>query len=264
MSCPTCQNRGLTPRCRGAAVSHLPFFTAALVLVCSCSGCASLPPGGVRDPRDHFERFNRAMFKFDTALDHAVMRPVARTYVRVTPSPVRTGIANFLGNLAYTTTVANDILQGSPKAFAKDLARLIVNTTIGIGGFLDPASRVGLFRHERDFGQTLGKWGVHTGSYLVLPFLGPSDIRDAFGSLADRFMTVDQYVDDPSAGYGLLGMRTLDTRANALPADITLDSAYDPYAFVRSAWFQERAYKVHGSNPNYLPGLPSLDSVNPE
>jgi phospholipid-binding lipoprotein MlaA len=258
------EDRGLRSRCRGAAVSHLPLFTAALVLVCSCSGCASLPPGGVRDPRDHFERFNRAMFKFNISLDHAVMRPLARTYVRVTPAPVRDGLSNFLGNLAYTTTVANDILQGRPKAFAEDLARLIVNTTIGIGGFLDPASRVGLFRRERDFGQTLGKWGVHTGSYLVLPFLGPSDIRDAFGSLADRFMTVDLYIDDPSASYGLMGMRTLDTRANALPADSTLDSAYDPYAFVRSAWFQERAYKVHGSNPNYLPRLPSLDSVDPE
>jgi phospholipid-binding lipoprotein MlaA len=232
----------------------------AVALICGCAGCATLPPGSLRDPRDHFERFNRAMFKLDTTLDHAVMRPVATAYVKVAPLPVRTGISNFLGNLAYTVTIANDVFQGRLEDFTRDLARLIVDTTIGVGGFLDPAKRLGLVQHDRDFGQTLGKWGVHTGAYLVLPLLGPSDIRDAFGTLADRFMTVDQYIDDASIDYGLFGSRALDERANALPADSVIDGAYDPYAFVRSAWFQHRAYKVHGSDPNYLPDLPSPDS----
>ncbi len=235
-------------------------WAAAVALICGCTGCASLPPGSARDPRDHFERFNRAMFKFDMTLDHAVMRPVATTYVKLTPLSVQTGIANFLGNLAYTRTIANDMFQGHARDFARDLARLIVNTTIGIGGFLDPARRLGLVQHDRDFGQTLGKWGVHTGSYLVLPLLGPSDLRDAFGTLADRFMTVDQYIHDTSVGYGLFGLRALDARVDALPADGAIDSAFDPYAFVRSAWFQHRAYKVHGSDPDYLPKLPPLDS----
>lgn len=241
-----------------APSNHLHLLAAALALIYGCTGCASLPPGRLRDPRDHFERFNRAMFKFDTTLDHAVMRPIASEYVKVTPTPVRTGISNFLGNLAYTRTIANDIFQGQPKEFARDVARLIVNTTVGIGGFLDPATRLGLIQNDRDFGQTLGKWGVHTGSYLVLPLLGPSDMRDAFGTLADRFMTVDQYIHDTAVGYGLFGSRALDARAGALPADSFIDSAYDPYALVRSAWFQHRAYKVHGSDPNYLPDLPSL------
>jgi len=238
----------------------LLFLLALSALAGCCAGCASLPPGSIRDPRDHFERFNRAMFKFDMALDRRVMRPIARTYVRATPTPVRTGISNFLGNLAYTTTVTNDILQGKPKDFLKDVARLIVNTTIGIGGFLDPATHLGLLKDDRDFGQTLGKWRLHTGSYLVLPLLGPSDVRDAFGTLADRFTTVDAYVDDTAATSGLFSMRALDTRANALPEDATLDSAFDPYAFVRSAWFQERAFKVHGDRPDELPNLPEPDS----
>ena len=204
------------------------------------------------------------MFKFDISLDHAVMRPVARAYVRVTPGPVRAGISNFLGNLAYTTTIVNDVLQGRVRQFGRDLARLAVNTTIGIGGVFDPALRLGLLRHSRDFGQTLGKWGVHTGSYLVLPFLGPSDVRDAFGRVADGFTAIDRQIDDTSFRYGVFGMRMLDDRANALPTDSILDSAYDPYAFVRSAWFQHRAYKVHGSDPNYLPDLPPLDPDDPK
>lgn len=204
------------------------------------------------------------MFKFDIELDHAVMRPVARGYVRLTPPPVRTGISNFLGNLAYTTTIVNDVFQGRAKGFARDLARLIVNTTIGIGGLFDPASHLGLLQHSRDFGQTLGKWGLHTGPYLVLPFLGPSDVRDAFGTVADGFTTIDRHIGDTSLRYGAFGMRTLDDRANALATDSILDSAYDPYAFVRSAWFQHRAFKVHGSNPSYLPPLPTPEPDHPE
>ena len=165
-----------------------------LLLLCSLAGCASLPPGSQRDPRDHLERFNRGMFKLNTALDHAVMRPVARGYVRVTPAPVRSGVANFLVNLAYTTTIANDALQGHLGDFGKDLARLAVNTTLGIGGILDPATRLCLARHDRDFGQTMGQWGVATGSYVVLPLLGPSDMRDALGTVADRFTSADGYI----------------------------------------------------------------------
>jgi phospholipid-binding lipoprotein MlaA len=232
---------------------------AMLVLLGSVTGCASLPPGSVRDPRDHAERFNRAMFKFNTELDHAVLRPVARGYVHVVPAMVRTGISNFLSNLGYTRTIGNDIFQARPRDFARDVARLVVNTTLGVGGLLDPATRLGLVRHDRDFGQTLGKWGVHTGSYLVLPLLGPSDVRDAFGTVPDRFMSVDGYIHDTGASVGLFSVRTVDTRAKALPSDTTVESAYDPYAFVRSAWFQMRAYKVHEGEKNYIPELPPLD-----
>src|SRR5258708_6582339 len=171
--------------------------TATLVLACSLIGCASLPPGSTRDPRDHIERFNRSTFRFNTALDHAVLRPVARGYVKVTPRPVRTGVTNFFGNLGYTKTIGNDIFQGHPLDFGSDVARLVVNTTVGIGGVFDPATRFGLEKHDRDFGQTLGKWGVPTGAYLMLPLLGPSDVRDAFGLVPDRFMSVEGQINDP-------------------------------------------------------------------
>jgi phospholipid-binding lipoprotein MlaA len=242
-----------------AALRTGTFAAAVWVLVCSFAGCAALPPGSVRDPRDHAERFNRAMFKFNTTLDHAVLRPVARGYVRTVPAMVRTGISNFLSNLGYTRTIGNDIFQARARDFGRDVARLILNTTVGLGGLLDPATRVGLVRHDRDFGQTLGKWGVHTGSYLVLPFLGPSDIRDAIGTVPDRFMTVDGYIHEASLSVGLFSMRTLDKRAAALPSDAALESAYDPYAFVRSAWLQLRDYKVHEGQQNYIPELPPLD-----
>ena len=218
-----------------------------------------MPAGSVRDPRDHVERFNRAMYALNTALDRAVMRPVAREYVKVTPAPVRTGISNFLKNLSYTATIANDLLQGRIKDFGADVGRLIVNTTAGLGGFLDPATRLGLQEHDRDFGQTLGKWGLRTGTYLVLPLLGPSDVRDACAILPQRFMTIDGYLSGTAANVSLFAARTTDRRASALPTDNTLASAYDPYAFVRSAWFQERDYRVHEDDRNYLPDLPPLD-----
>jgi phospholipid-binding lipoprotein MlaA len=236
------------------------FPAVAAVLLCSSSGCASLPAGSVRDPRDHFERFNRAMFKFDTAVDHAVFRHVARGYVKVTPAPVRTGISNFLSNLGYTSTIGNDILQGRIRDFARDTARLVVNTTVGIGGLFDPATTLGLLKHHRDFGQTLGKWGVPIGSYLVLPLLGPSDTRDAVGSLPDRLMTVDGEIDERALNVSLLSVRAVDARAAALPSDSMVESAYDPYAFVRSAWLQMRHYEVHGDEKNYIPDLPPLDA----
>ena len=230
---------------------------ASLALVCGLAGCASLPPGE-RDPRDHVERFNRTMYKFDSTLDRAVIRPLARRYVKETPAAVRTGVSNFLTNLSYTRTIVNDLLQARCKDFATDLARLNVNTTLGLGGFLDPATKLQLAKHDRDFGQTLGKWGVHSGSYLVLPLFGPSDMRDAFAILPDRFMTIDGYVPGAAPDASLFSLHAVDTRANALPTDSTVSSAYDPYAFVRSAWLQQREYKIHEGDPHYVPDLPPL------
>jgi phospholipid-binding lipoprotein MlaA len=229
------------------------------VLIFGSTGCASLPPGSVRDRRDHFERFNRAMYKFNTALDHAVFRPVARGYVKAVPGSMRTGVSNFLSNVRYTVTIGNDILQARFRDFGNDVARLVVNTTVGVGGLLDPATSLGLDRHDRDFGQTLGKWGVPTGSYLVLPFLGPGDVRDAIARVPDRYMTVDGILNDTALSLSLFGVGAIDARAAALPSDSVIDSAYDPYAFVRSAWFQLRDYKVHEGQRNYVPNLPPLD-----
>jgi phospholipid-binding lipoprotein MlaA len=217
---------------------------ALLALACSLVGCASLPDGTKRDPRDHVERFNRSMYKFNSALDHAILRPVARGYVKVTPQPVRTGVSNFFSNLGYTKTIGNDLFQGQFRDFGSDTARFVVNTTIGIGGVFNPASRFGLEKHDRDFGQTLGKWGLPTGTYLMLPLLGPSDVRDAFGLIPDRFMSIDGQISDPVISVSLTASDKVNGRANLLPFDHVVDTAYDPYGLVRNIWFQKRDHKV--------------------
>jgi phospholipid-binding lipoprotein MlaA len=248
-----------------AAHRRLATASAIFALTCSLVGCASLPEGSKRDPRDHVERFNRSMYKFNTALDHAILRPVARGYVKVTPHPVRKGVTNFFGNLGYTKTIGNDIFQGKFRDFGSDIARFVVNTTVGIGGVFDPASRWGLDKHNRDFGQTLGKWGLPTGTYLMLPLLGPSDVRDAFGLIPDRFMSIEGQINDPIIQASLTVTDKVNGRANLLPFDHVIDTAYDPYALVRNFWFQRRDHKVHddGAEDN-MPGLDDDKSPVPD
>jgi phospholipid-binding lipoprotein MlaA len=245
---PIRANRASPVQSAAGRPRRLVFAYAIIALTCGVLGCASLPEGSKRDPRDHIERFNRAVYRFNTAFDHAILRPVARGYVRVTPQPVRNGASNFFSNLGYTKTIGNDIFQGHPVDFGSDIARLVVNTTVGIGGIFDPATRFGLEKHDRDFGQTLGKWGLPTGTYLVLPLLGPSDVRDAFGLLPDRFMSIEGHIKDPAVQTGVTVADKINARANLLSADKAIDTAYDPYAFVRNAWFQRRAYKVQGNS----------------
>jgi len=163
-----------------------------------------------------------------------------------------------LGNLGYTSTIANDVFQGHFRDFGSDVARFTVNTTIGVGGILDPATRLGLEKHARDFGQTLGKLGLPTGSYLVLPLLGPSDVRDAFGKIPDRLTSLDGQIFDGAASPELGALRGVDGRVNTLPLDKALDSAYDPYALARSVFFQKRDYKVHEDDPNFEPANPEV------
>jgi phospholipid-binding lipoprotein MlaA len=254
-----CEARASAARSTAGRPCRLVVANAILALTCSVLGCASLPEGSKRDPRDHMERFNRSIYKFNTALDHAVFRPLARGYVKVTPHPVRTGVTNLFSNFGYTKTIGNDIFQGHPVDFGSDIARLVVNTTVGIGGVFDPATRFGLEKHDRDFGQTLGKWGLPTGTYLMLPLLGPSDVRDAVGLVPDRFMSVEGQITDPVLQAGLTVANRINARANMLSLDRAIDSAYDPYAFVRNVWFQRRAYKVHGDSE---PGVILEDSGN--
>jgi len=244
--------RPLPPPLRRTPATGHPVarLTLAVALLASVAACASLPAGSKPDSRDHFERFNRAIYKFNTALDHAILRPVARGYVKVTPRPVRNAVSNFLGNLEYLKTIGNDVLQAHFVDFGSDVGRLLVNTTVGVGGLFDPATRFGLEKHDRDFGQTLGKWGLPPGPYLILPLLGPSDIRDAAGLIPDHFMTIDSLINNQDAQLGLGAARVIDRRTQLLSFDATLDSAFDPYALVRSIWFQRRDYKVNEDHPS--------------
>jgi phospholipid-binding lipoprotein MlaA len=215
-----------------------------LLLTSLLGGCATLP-NGKADPSDRFERVNRSVYAFNNALDHAVLRPVARTYVKITPAPARRCVANFFSNLDYPITIVNDVLQGKMHDGLSDIGRFGTNTIVGIGGLFDPASRWGLPKHDEDFGQTLGKWGVPPGPYLMLPFLGPSTMRDAPAKLVDHYSSPKGYITNTDVDIGLFLTDAIDTRARLLDTDALRESAYDPYAFLRNTWLQRRDYLVH-------------------
>jgi len=206
-------------------------------------GCASVPEGS-RDPRDPFERFNRSVYLLNDELDRGIARPFARGYTKITPDPVETGVSNFFENLTYPNTIVNNVLQLKPKAFAQATARLLVNTTIGIGGLFDPATQLGIPTGDEDFGQTLGYWKVPPGPYIMMPIFGPYSARDAFGDLADQYANPRAYINDPWLRYGLWGLEQIEQRASLLGTDEVLQRAFDPYAFIRNAYFERRRFQV--------------------
>ncbi|HEY2462880.1 MAG TPA: VacJ family lipoprotein [Steroidobacteraceae bacterium] len=223
--------------------THTGAVLCAAVAV-AMAGCVTLPPNSKPAPQDPWESWNRGVYKVNDKLDRAVAKPIARTYVRAVPAPARTGVSNFLANLRTTTVMVNDALQGKFGAAANDLARLVVNTTVGIGGLLDPATQMGLNKNDEDFGQTLGHWGVPPGPFLELPFLGPSDTRDGPARVVDIFTGPTHYISNNWVSYGIYGVGLVDARAELLPLDETLRKVFDPYAFVRDAYLQRRAYLV--------------------
>ncbi|MDE2348306.1 MAG: VacJ family lipoprotein [Gammaproteobacteria bacterium] len=217
-----------------------------VIAVTALSACVTLPPNEHRSPKDPWESWNRGVYKFNDVLDRGVAKPVARTYVRIVPPPVRTGISNFFSNLDMPTVMVNDTLQGKFHAAATDLGRFLLDSTVGFGGLLDPATAVGLDHNDEDFGQTLGVWGVHPGPFLELPLLGPSDLRDAPSRLVDTYTNPQQYISNSYVKYSLWGLDLVKVRAGLLPLDRTVQNAFDPYAFVRDAYLQQRAYKISG------------------
>ena len=221
-----------------------PRAAVTIMAATALSACVALPPNSPKSPQDPWESWNRGVYKFNTVLDNAVAKPVAKTYVRFVPSPLRTGVHNFFTNLETPTVLINDALQGKFLAAASDLGRFALNTTVGLGGILDPATAAGLAHNDEDFGQTLGKWGVHAGPFVELPVLGPSDLRDAPARLVDTYTNPRQYIKNDWIKYGLYLPDLTDRRAQLLPLDETLKNVYDPYAFVRDAFLQRRAYLV--------------------
>ncbi len=217
---------------------------SALLIASLLSGCATRQQTAP-SPRDPFERMNRGVYRFNDAMDRAFLKPAAKGYRAVVPAIARKGIGNALSNLSYTTTLVNNILQLKPARAMEDLTRLIVNTTIGVAGLWDPASKMGIPRNDEDFGQTLGRWGVPSGPYVMLPFFGPSTVRDA-PSLAVDVMVTDgsHYIEEDKVRYSVLGLEVLDLRVALLPLDETLAGTYDPYAFIRNAYLQRRDYLV--------------------
>jgi phospholipid-binding lipoprotein MlaA len=212
------------------------------LLLASLAGCATMDMG---TPGDPLERMNRGTHRFNTAIDRALIRPVAVGYRNHVPAPVRVSVNNFLENLAYPTTIVNNLLQGKVKDTLNDIGRFAVNSTVGLAGLFDPASRFGFARNDEDFGQTLGRWGVPAGPYLVLPFFGPSTMRDGPAIYVDwqTDLRVGDQVD-PAVEWTLIGLSLVNRRAQFLEFDETWERAYDPYAFIRDAWLQRREYRV--------------------
>jgi phospholipid-binding lipoprotein MlaA len=226
--------------------------TARALILCllaaASGGCVTLPPNAPRSPQDPYESWNRGVYKFNTTVDNAVTKPIAKGYVRVVPQPIRTGVSNFFGNLHMTTVLINDTLEGKALAAATDLGRFLLNTTVGVGGLLDPATQAGLAHNEADFGLTLARWGVHAGPFIELPVLGPSDLRDAPSRVVDAYTSPIQYVHKAWIKYPLVALDLLDTRASLLSLEPTLATAYDPYQFVRDAYLARRAF-MSGQTP---------------
>lgn len=223
----------------------------AVLIVASVSGCVTLPPDHKKVPQDPWESWNRGVYKFNDKLDRAVAKPVATAYVKHVPQPMRTGVSNFFDNLHTPGVMINDALQGKLLAAGNDLGRFLLNTTLGIGGLLDPATAAGLNKNNEDFGQTLGKWGVHPGPFVELPLVGPSDLRDAPARVVDGYLVPTAYwPKNDWVKYGLYLPYFVDVRASLLPLDATLKTTFDPYAFVRDAYLQRRAYLVSDGKDN--------------
>jgi phospholipid-binding lipoprotein MlaA len=210
------------------------------------AGCAS---NG--DPRDPLEPMNRAIHSFNESLDQSIIKPTAEGYVAITPSPIRTGVRNFFSNLDDVVVLANNILQLKPEAASSDLMRIAVNTTLGLAGILDIASEMGLHKHDEDFGQTLGYWGISDGPYFVMPLLGPSTFRDTAGWAVDSFLIDPVWFnqDDDVRWVGLTA-RLISRRSELLDAKRAIDiAALDPYEFSRDFYLEHRQAQVRDGKP---------------
>ena len=224
------------------------FAWLPVVALLLLSGCASVP--GPKDPRDPFESYNRAMFSFNEAFDENLLRPVSEAYKDNIPQVAQTGVSNFFSNLDDIFVFINDLLQFKFAQAASDFSRLIWNTTIGLGGFIDVASHMDLPKHNEDLGQTLATWGIGDGPYFVLPFLGPSTIRDTTGLLIESPHHPVNDIEDSKEYWATVALMTIDARAKLLGASKVVDqAALDNYIFIRDAYLQRRRSLVYDGNP---------------
>ncbi len=228
----------------------LKSFMVLSVLV--LSACASIQQTERVAKIDPFERVNRAVFSFNEAADDYVIKPVAEAYKFVLPEFVRTGITNFFSNINDVLIAANNLLQGKPSNAASDIGRFLVNSTIGILGFFDVATDMGLDKNREDFGQTLAVWGVGDGPYIVLPFFGPSNVRDTVGLAVDietDFMINTNKLNSDEK-IAVNGLRIINRRADLLDAGQLLeDAAFDKYSFLRDGYMQRRRSQIYDGEP---------------
>lgn len=216
----------------------------ALTALGLATGCVHSPPS---DPWDPIEPVNRAVYKFNDVADRYVLRPIARGYDTVTPQPVQRSVGNFFDNLEEPVNIANSALQLKFYRFNVALGRFMVNTTAGVGGLFDVASAVGVAEVDEDFGQTLGHWGLGQGPYLVLPLLGPSTGRDFTGRFGDQLVYPLTYVEEDYdyVVWSLRALDIIDTRARLLGFEDTVEQQFDPYAFIRGYYLENRLEAVY-------------------
>jgi len=237
---------------------RLARLAAVALVIVLLGGCATTPPGAAGAANDPFENWNRKVFAFNDKVDTAVLKPVAETYRDNVPKLVRTGVDNVLGNIYDVWSTANHFLQGKFQTGLEMGMRVLTNTVFGLGGLLDPASEMGLTRRSEDFGQTLGKWGVGTGPYLVLPLLGPSTVRDGVGLIVDRQTAPSSLPDTRTGSYSVLALELVNTRANLLQAGALVDQvALDRYSFIRDAYLSRRRDAQYD-------GAPPMDTFDDE
>lgn len=220
------------------------------LLVAASAGCATLPPDATPAQKaDPFEAWNRKVFDFNDDLDKAILKPIATLYADIFPPVVRRGVDNFYANLLDPWSAVNSLLQGKPFIALQSAFRFAVNSTFGILGLIDVAADMDIDRHPEDFGQTLGVWGVPTGPYLVLPFFGPSNVRDGIGFGVDAYLSPVSRSDVVPLRNSLAGLGFVETRAALLPAERVLQDALDRYLLVRDGYLQRRRNLVYDGNP---------------
>ena len=219
-----------------------------LVVIFILSGCMKNPTV----PQDPYEKFNRTVFKFDQTVDHLIYRPVAAVYKTITPPPLQRGIYNFFNNLSLLTTVPNDLLQGKFHWMRIDSWRFIINTTVGIGGLFDIATQIGLPKHYEDFGMTLAFYSDYKQpTYLILPFLGLTTFRVALTQPIDYYMTPWPYLHIKSLRYSIMGLKWTNIRASLMDTNPFVDTSFDSYTFVRSAYLQQRNKLITENEHDY-------------
>lgn len=246
--------KGKDPDVRQAFARRITRLALGAAVAGLLGGCATQG-----NPKDPIEGFNRAMFAFNEGLDKAVIRPAAQGYEFVLPQPIRTGVGNFFSNIADVLIGVNNLLQGKPAEAVNDEARFLVNTTIGLLGVLDVASTMGLEKHDEDFGQTFGRWGVGDGAYVVVPFFGPRTARDTVGLAFDIYTDPVANIHDVPVRNSLLATRVVSNRAELLKADKVIEeAALDKYSYVRDAYLQRRRSLIYDGAP---PRLPDDDSA---
>ena len=212
-----------------------------------------------KEINDPFEDLNRDIFVFNEKLDEKILKPTALVYRKVTPQFARTGVTNFFNNLEEIDTTINQVLQGEIKYAFNDAGRFVINTTIGLFGLIDIASKMGLEKHEEDFGQTLGVWGISSGPYIMLPFLGPSNPRDLLSRPISSFLSGTFAMEDNDVKFTLVGIDALETRERLLDAETLIIG--DKYMFVKDAYVQSREYEINNGSTEDDVFLDDMDDI---